>query len=302
MERVTGIGGVFFKSRDPKALREWYERHLGIASPYGVATFDWRDLADPTSRGTTAWSPFKHDTTYFDPGTASFMINYRVEDLDAVMSALRAEGIEVDLSKEESEYGRFAWVVDPEGNRLELWEPPRGAKRTAARPDRPHAGEYAQPYAGYVSEVPDGDILQTLRGQVAALTELVGELDEEKSRSRYAEGKWSIAEVVGHLADGERAFSYRSFAISRGDQQPLPGFDEQSYTPNGRYDRRSITSLLDEVSFLRQSHLMLLENLDDEQWNRRGVASGFEVTVRALAWITAGHMNHHTRILRERYL
>jgi len=121
MTHVTGIGGIFFKAEDPKSLKEWYREHLGIdAGDYG-ATFNWRDDNDPTKQGQTIWTPFPKDTKYFDPGTAPFMINYRVADLDGLVKALRDGGVEV--KSESSEYGSFAWISDPEGNRIELWEP-----------------------------------------------------------------------------------------------------------------------------------------------------------------------------------
>ena len=127
MKRVTGIGGIFFKSKDPKALGEWYKTHLGIdVAEWGGAAFRRTDPENPTKTGTTIWSPFKEDTSYFAPSTASFMINYRVEDLHAVLAALRAEGVKVDEKVDESEYGKFGWVIDPDGNKLELWEPPAG--------------------------------------------------------------------------------------------------------------------------------------------------------------------------------
>ena len=127
MKRVTGIGGVFFKCRDPKALGAWYQAHLGIAvEDWGGAAFRWRGPDNPEGVGTTVWSPFAADTGYFAPSAAPFMINYRVEDLHAVLAALRAEGVEVIEKVEESEFGKFGWVIDPEGNKLELWQPPAG--------------------------------------------------------------------------------------------------------------------------------------------------------------------------------
>jgi predicted enzyme related to lactoylglutathione lyase len=126
MKRVIGIGGVFFKSKDPKALGAWYERHLGIApEPFGGAKFPWRHEGDPERKGMTVWSPFAHDTKYFAPSEAPFMINYIVDDLGAVLDALRAEGVTVDEKREDTPYGRFGWAMDPDGNRLELWEPPK---------------------------------------------------------------------------------------------------------------------------------------------------------------------------------
>jgi predicted enzyme related to lactoylglutathione lyase len=126
MRRVTGIGGVFFKARDPKALGEWYRVHLGLnIEEWGGVAFKWAD-DNPTGTGSTIWSPFKEDTSYFAPSTSPFMVNFRVEDLHALLVALRAEGCAVDEKVEESEYGKFGWVVDPEGNKVELWQPPAG--------------------------------------------------------------------------------------------------------------------------------------------------------------------------------
>jgi predicted enzyme related to lactoylglutathione lyase len=127
MKRVTGIGGIFFKARDPKALGAWYQRHLGIeVEDWGGCAFRWASEDNPGGTGTTVWSPFREDTTYFAPSDASFMINYRVDDLHALLAALRAEGCAVDEKTEESEFGLFGWVIDPEGNKIELWQPPDG--------------------------------------------------------------------------------------------------------------------------------------------------------------------------------
>ena len=123
MKRVTGIGGVFFKARDPEKLKEWYRTHLGIESESWGAVFHWRD--DPRSDdGSTAWSVFTQETKYLGPGQQTFMINYRVDDLDSLLTQLRAEGVEVDEKTDVSEFGKMGWAVDPEGNRIELWEPP----------------------------------------------------------------------------------------------------------------------------------------------------------------------------------
>lgn len=125
MKRVTGIGGIFFKSKDPTKMKEWYRTHLGIDSGNDGATFEWRDKDNPDRVGMTVWSPFPHDTKYFNPSAAPFMINYRVENLDRLLEHLRKEGVSADDRIEEYEYGRFAWIMDPEGNRVELWEPPK---------------------------------------------------------------------------------------------------------------------------------------------------------------------------------
>ena len=125
MKRVTGLGGIFFKTENPEALYQWYEKHLGIKrDPVEGVTFSWRDAEDPSKKGMTVWSLFPKHTKYLDPSRATFMINYRVDDMDALLRALREEGVEID-KQEDSEYGRFAWIMDPEGNRIELWEPPK---------------------------------------------------------------------------------------------------------------------------------------------------------------------------------
>ena len=123
MKRVTGIGGIFFKSRDPQKLKEWYQTHLGIeCMPGNGAVFLWRD---DSPDGYSVWSPFAADTKYFDPSPAPFMINYRVADLHALLGELKKEGVDIAGDMQEGEFGKFAWVMDPEGNRVELWEPPK---------------------------------------------------------------------------------------------------------------------------------------------------------------------------------
>jgi predicted enzyme related to lactoylglutathione lyase len=125
MKRVVGIGGIFFKSPDPTALAAWYQRHLGIAvEEWGGTAFRLDPQLRDNPNAAIVWSPFKQDTSYFSPSTSTFMVNYRVDDLHAVIAALRAEGCQVDEKVEESEFGKFGWVVDPDGNKLELWEPP----------------------------------------------------------------------------------------------------------------------------------------------------------------------------------
>lgn len=126
MRRVTGIGGVFFKSKDPAALGAWYDKHLGLKNHENVVFFRWKD-ADNDQPGLTLLSFFPSDTRYFDPSNSPFMMNYRVENLDALLELLKAEGVQVDDRREDSEYGRFAWITDPEGNRIELWQPPTGS-------------------------------------------------------------------------------------------------------------------------------------------------------------------------------
>ena len=124
MKRVTGIGGIFFRAKHIDELRKWYEQHLGIqVEDYGGHTF-WRRQKEQSERtGSTVWSPFPEDTTYFGDSKNTFMINYRVDNLDQLLALLKQEGVQVDDKIHEQEYGRFAWITDPEGNRIELWEP-----------------------------------------------------------------------------------------------------------------------------------------------------------------------------------
>lgn len=127
MKRVTGIGGIFFQANDPAALQEWYRRHLGIdVQSWGGTAFTWTNAAGEPCGGTTTWSIGPRGNDYYAPSTAPFMINYRVDDLGALLAALRAEGCNVLEQTDDSEYGKFGWVVDPEGNKIELWQPPPG--------------------------------------------------------------------------------------------------------------------------------------------------------------------------------
>jgi len=124
MKRVTGIGGIFFKTQDPDAMKAWYQRHLGInLDPSYGTSFEWRQAGDPERKGFTAWSPFPADTDYFAPSQKDFMVNYRVADLEGLLDVLRQEGVEVVGEVHSFEYGKFAHILDPDGNKVELWEP-----------------------------------------------------------------------------------------------------------------------------------------------------------------------------------
>jgi catechol 2,3-dioxygenase-like lactoylglutathione lyase family enzyme len=124
--RVTGIGGVFFKAKgDSSALRNWYVEHLRVPDPvHETVLFRWRDEADASRQGYTVWAPFERDTDYFGPSDQTWMTNFRVDDLDAMLERLAVEGVKIAEERDDSEFGRFAWVFDPDGNRIELWEPP----------------------------------------------------------------------------------------------------------------------------------------------------------------------------------
>lgn len=123
MKKVTGIGGVFFKCKDPEKMKEWYNTHLGLnAGPYG-ATFEWRGADDSTKKGSTSWNPFEETTKYFEPSSKDFMINYRVADLEALVEELKKEGVTIVDKIESYDYGKFVHIIDMEGNKVELWEP-----------------------------------------------------------------------------------------------------------------------------------------------------------------------------------
>jgi hypothetical protein len=177
-----------------------------------------------------------------------------------------------------------------------------GTARTAAETiARPGEGEYAPFYAGYVALVPESDILAVLERQSGELRDLAVSVPAERETHRYAEGKWSVREVLGHLVDGERVFGYRAFCISRGERAALPSFDEKQYVAETCSDAIPLRQLADELALVRESNLAFLRRLEPREWERAGTASGKPITVRALAWIMAGHPRHHVRILRERY-
>ena len=166
---------------------------------------------------------------------------------------------------------------------------------------RPESTEYASFYAGYVARVSEDDILSVLLKQKDEVRELARSLPPAKESFRYAEGKWSIREVLGHLIDGERVFGYRAFCFSRGEQAPLPSFDENQYVGASRAGDVPLVALAREFAAVRESNLGFLRRLGGEEWTRTGTASGKPVSVRALAWIMAGHPRHHVAVLRERY-
>jgi len=168
-------------------------------------------------------------------------------------------------------------------------------------PSRPEADEYAPFYAGYVARVTEDDILGVLAAQQGDIGALARSLPEAKQSYRYAEGKWTIGEVLSHLIDGERVFGYRAFCFSRGEQAPLPGFDENEYVSASRAGDVPLVALAREFAAVRESNLGFLRRLSDAAWTRTGTASGKPLSVRALAWIMAGHPRHHLAVLRERY-
>jgi hypothetical protein len=167
---------------------------------------------------------------------------------------------------------------------------------------RPGADEYSPFYAGYVAEVPEGDTLDLLRHQTDETLAVLRRLPAPRWRHRYAPGKWSVAEVLGHITDAERIFAYRALRIARGDQTPLASFDENAYVPAAGFDERAPAGLLTEYVAVREATVALFRGLPAGAGARRGVASGAAISVRALLYIIAGHERHHLRVLHERYL
>jgi DinB superfamily len=167
---------------------------------------------------------------------------------------------------------------------------------------RPDSAEYAPYYEKYISLVPGDNIVTTLSSQIEDTLALLRVLSESQGELRYAPGKWSIKEVIGHLIDAERIFTYRALRMARSDQTPLPGFDENSYVENGNFGERRVVELADEFQAVRKSSVYIFRHLGEDAWARRGVASDNEMSVRAIAHILAGHELHHLGLIRARYL
>ncbi len=167
---------------------------------------------------------------------------------------------------------------------------------------RPQAGEFDRFYTGYVDLIPDGiDPRDVLRDQLSALPGLMVTVSADRAEHRYSEGKWSIKEVVGHLCDTERIFGYRLLRVVRGDETPLPGFEENEYVPAGHFGARALGDLVSEWESVRLSTLALVESIDPDVLNNRIVANDAPITARALLFLVPGHTQHHLEILRARY-
>jgi hypothetical protein len=169
-------------------------------------------------------------------------------------------------------------------------------------PARPAASEYDAYFQAYIDEVTGFDLLETLARQRDSTAAVLAGISDTKAGFRYADGKWSIREVIGHLADTERVFGYRALRVARGDPAPMPGFDENAWMPPSGFDQRTIEDLAAEFRAVRESTLALFGGLPAEAWTRIGTANGRPLSARACAWIISGHEAHHMRILRDRYL
>ena len=174
---------------------------------------------------------------------------------------------------------------------------------TAAAPpiSRPAAAEYDPYYGRYIEKVPEGDLLRTLETQARETQALLAGLSDAKALHRYAAGKWSIKQVVGHVADTERVYAYRALRFARADATALPGFDENAWVPAGTFDARPLADLAAELDAVRRATLALFRGLDAAALARRGTANDAAVSVRAIVWIIAGHERHHVALLHERY-
>ncbi len=168
--------------------------------------------------------------------------------------------------------------------------------------NRPEKSEYAAFYETYVALVEETDIISALENQIAEVEKIFAAIPEEKADYAYAEGKWSIRQMLGHIIDGERIFAYRALRFSRGDETALPGFEENFYVDGSNFQNAKLADLLAQLTLLRQANVLMFKNLTEEMWTRTGTASENAISVRAIAYISVGHIRHHLRILRERYL
>ena len=166
---------------------------------------------------------------------------------------------------------------------------------------RPLPDESAPFYHGYIAKVPSDNIGAQLEQQLSELERLLSGMTDSQALYRYAEGKWSIKQILGHLGDTERIFGYRLLRIARGDATPLAGFDENAYVPVGSFDRRPVATLMAELRAVRLSTVALIEGLPEESWTSRGQANGMPISASALAYIIVGHTAHHVGVLRDRY-
>lgn len=166
---------------------------------------------------------------------------------------------------------------------------------------RPEVGEFNPYYSSYVNLVQDGEIVEILNEQIKETFLLLKDITDQQAHFRYASNKWSLKEVIGHIADTERIMSYRLLCIARGETVSLPGYDDMEYVQNASFNRQSIQDLLDNFTAVRHSTLHLVKSMEQDAWIRRGSANGSEVTVRAIVSIIAGHELHHLQIIKERY-
>jgi len=172
---------------------------------------------------------------------------------------------------------------------------------TALTISRPEPGEYAPYYDRYISLVTENDILTTLDSQRRQMMLLLSGRDEADGDYQYASDKWTVKEVLGHVCDSERIFAYRVLRIARGDRTPIEGFEQDDYVRNGPFAKRPLADVIEDYIAVRRATLTLLRDLDEEAWQRRGIANKNEISTRAVAYLIAGHELHHRRILEQKY-
>jgi hypothetical protein len=168
--------------------------------------------------------------------------------------------------------------------------------------NHPEKSEYAEFYETYVSLVPEAEIFPAMENQIAEVQNVFAEIAEEKGGYAYAEGKWTIKELAGHLIDAEKIFAYRALRIARADQTPIEGFEQDGYIETAKFNDQKLADLVEDFKLLRQVNVRFFKNLPAEAWPRTGTASNAEISVRALAFIIVGHVRHHLNVLKTRYL
>lgn len=166
---------------------------------------------------------------------------------------------------------------------------------------RPEASEYASYYTSYIDAVKGDNLMKILENQIFDVQAICSDISPDKENYSYAEGKWTIKEVLGHIIDAERIFAYRALRIARGDRKPLQGFDENAYVANARFDKRKLQDFAHEFSVVRESNLILFKTFDEAALDRRGIANDKEVSVRAILFIIAGHTKHHFNVMKQKY-
>lgn len=167
---------------------------------------------------------------------------------------------------------------------------------------KPTDAEYPDFYSGYIALVPDGDVIKFLKKQKRMFTGLIDSIPEEQLLYRYAEGKWTIKQIVGHVIDTERIMAYRALVFSRGERQPIPGFNENEYVGRASFNQKDVQDLIQEFAKLRESNLALIQNLNGDMIERKGNANDFFFSVRAIVYIIAGHVEHHINVIKSKYL
>lgn len=167
---------------------------------------------------------------------------------------------------------------------------------------RPDSADYAPYTEAYVSKVPEGDVVELLHQQIASMSDLFGGMTDRQASFRYSDDKWSLKQLIGHLTDSERVFVYRALRIARGDTTPTAGFDENDFVARSNFDERSLADLLSGFVLNRKSTIAFFSTLDHLAWESKGTADGFSYSVRAIAFVIAGHVEHHLKVIRTRYI